>query len=159
VTISRSSSGACLSKTRPTRTELEPARRLLGTLLAILVAGAGLVAVLGSCTSAPAPHDTGTLSAPKLVQAAQNAADKGNYQLAQAYYQALRDRFPEDTERALWASYEIAFLQHKMGNDDEAVRLLDELIQSYAGKDDPNYPQGPRIMAEKVKANLLAKKP
>lgn len=114
------------------------------------------LAALASCAGSPDPTDTTNLSAPKLVQLAQDAADLGEYELAGAYYQQVRDRFPTDTERVLWATYEIAFLQHKMGNDPEAIRLLGELIASYGEEPDLNLPQGPRILAEKVKTNLEA---
>jgi outer membrane protein assembly factor BamD (BamD/ComL family) len=127
-------------------------------LLLLACGGAALLAALGSCRSAPAPQDVATLSAPKLVQAAQGAADKGNYALALEYYRAVRDRFPGETERFLWASYEIAFINHKMGNDEEAIRLLDELVKSYADRNDPALPQGPLVLARKVQANLVAKR-
>ena len=124
-----------------------------------LSAASGLLLfALASCRTAPAPVDTATMTAPKLVQAAQAEADKGNYQLALTYYQAIRDRFPNDMERSLWSSYEIAFLQYRMGKDDEAVRLFDELIKLYADRNDPSLPQGPRILSEKIRANILAKK-
>jgi outer membrane protein assembly factor BamD (BamD/ComL family) len=116
-------------------------------------------AAIAGCATAPATPDVTSLSAPKLVQAAQGAADKGNYAFAMTCYQAIQTRFPDDVERGLWASYEIAFLQHKMGKDDEAIRLFDELIAGYASRaDGASLPQGPRILAEKIKASLLAKK-
>lgn len=127
-------------------------------LLPLMCCGVALLAALGSCTSAPAAQDAATLSPPKLVQAAQGAADKGNYALALEYYRALRDRFPEETERVLWASYEIAFLSHKMGDDDEAIRLMTELVQTYADRNDPTLPQGPLVLAQKVRANLVAER-
>jgi outer membrane protein assembly factor BamD (BamD/ComL family) len=120
-----------------------------------VASGLLLLALLGSCRSTPAPVDVSSLSAPKLVQAAQGEADKGNYRLALDYYRALRDRFPDQTERVLWASYEIAFLTHKMGEDAEAIRLFDELIQDYAARNDPQLPQGPLVLARKVRENLI----
>lgn len=117
-----------------------------------------LLAVAVSCSTSPAPQDVATLSAAKLAQAAQGAADKGGYQLAIEYYKAIRDRFPEEVEGGLWASYEIAFLTHKMGKDEEAIALFDELIGSYAARNDPALPQGPLILAKKVRQNLLDKR-
>ncbi len=124
--------------------------------IAHIVLGATLAVALAACRTAPSPVDTTQMSAPKLVQLAQAAADAGDYQLAMGYYQDIRTRFPTDTERVLWAGYEIALLHHKMDNDEEAVRLLDELIASYGDEVDPAIPQGPRILAEKVRANILA---
>jgi len=66
------------------------------------------------------------------------------------------ERFPDETERVLWAKYEIAFLFHKMGKDKLAIEGFDALIAEYeAGP--PDLPQGPRILAEKVKARLEEK--
>ena len=127
-----------------------------GPLCRVLVFSLAVAVLLGACAGTPAPVRTDGLSASKLVQLAQSAADKGNYSLAMEYHQAVRDRFPDDKERSLWSSYEIAFLYHKMGQDEEAVRLLDALIQSYVDGNDPGLPQGPRVLAEKVKANILA---
>jgi hypothetical protein len=114
-----------------------------------------LFAALASCRTTPLPQDLATLSAPKLAQAAQSAADKGSYQLAIEYYKAVRDRFPEEIQRGLWASYEIAFLTHKTGKNEEAILLFDELIQSYVDRNDAKLPQGPLILAKKVRANLI----
>lgn len=122
----------------------------------IAAVGMAFLAALVSCRTTKPPQDTAGLSAPRLVQFAQAAADAEDYELAVSYYKTLQERFPEDTEHRLWASYEIAFLQHKMGDDDEAVRLFDELIASYESSADAKTPQGPRILAEKVKANILS---
>ena len=55
------------------------------------------------------------------------------------------------------ASYEIAFLHHKMEDDDTALELFDELIERYRSRaEGVEYPSAPLVLAEKVKANILA---
>jgi outer membrane protein assembly factor BamD (BamD/ComL family) len=120
--------------------------------LAIGVAAA-LAAALSGCVSTQLPPDANELPARKLVQLAQEAADKSNYALAIQYYQVVRDR-ADDVERSLWAAYEIAFLHHKMGDDETAIALFDELIRDYEERNDPELPQGPRILAQKVRDRL-----
>ena len=123
----------------------------LTPLVLALAACAG--ALLG-CASTQLPSEAAELSAPKLVQRAQEAADKGNYLLAIEYYRAVQERFPDEVERSLWAAYEIAFLNHKMGRDEEAIALFDELLREYETRGDADLPQGPRSLAQKVRDRI-----
>ncbi len=115
-----------------------------------------IIPLASSCSTSP---DTiaDSLTPPQFFQRAQEASDNGNYELALRYYATFKERFPEELERDLWASYEIAFLHHKMGKDERALELLDELLEQYALDASVAYPQGPRILAEKVKARLEEK--
>jgi outer membrane protein assembly factor BamD (BamD/ComL family) len=100
------------------------------------------------------------LTADQYFQKAIEATDSNNYRLAMAYYQVFLEKYPDDVSRGLWASYEVAFLHHKMGNDDRAIELFDELIARYENApEDNDWPQGPLILAAKVKGNILAEKP
>jgi outer membrane protein assembly factor BamD (BamD/ComL family) len=112
---------------------------------------------LGGCRSAPAdiPPD---LSPADFFQKAQEASDSGKYPLALKYYQAFQERYPDERERGLWARYEIALLHSKMGQEETALTLIDELLALYSAEDAAALPQGPRILAEKIKARLEAKK-
>jgi tetratricopeptide (TPR) repeat protein len=110
---------------------------------------------LGSCKSVPAevPPD---LSPADYFQKAQEASDAGRYALALKYYQSFLERYPEERDRGLWARYEIALLHSKMKDEATALRLLEELLALYSGEDAAALPQAPRILAEKIKANLQA---
>jgi tetratricopeptide (TPR) repeat protein len=122
-----------------------------------LLAAVALATVLGvvGCASVPATIEEG-LSPAEFFQRAQEASDAGRYEAAQKYYQVFLERFPEETERRLWAKYEIAFLYHKMGRDKLAIEGFDALLEEYAlGPSD--LPQGPKVLAEKVKARLEEK--
>ena len=125
-----------------------------------VVSVVGLIAALwasllvGACASAELPPDYTELTAAKLVQRAQEAVDRDNYKLAINYYDALREGYPEDTERVLWATYEIGFLSYKMKRYEEAVGLFDELLARYAQEDGPALPQGPAVLAEKMRTKI-----
>ncbi len=110
---------------------------------------------LGGCKSVPAevPPD---LSPADYFQKAQEASDAGRYALALKYYQSFLERYPEERDRGLWARYEIALLHSKMKDEATALRLLEELLALYSGDDAAVLPQAPRILAEKIKANLQA---
>ncbi len=114
-----------------------------------------LLVVLGAitgCKSGPAPIDQ-DLSPTGFFQKAQEASDASKYALATRYYEAFLVKYPDERDRGLWARYEIAMLKHKMGDDAAALALFDELIALYAGGPE-DLPQGPRILAEKLKAKI-----
>ena len=83
----------------------------------------------------------------EFFQKAQEASEIGNYMLAIEYYQTFRERYPDHTERNLWDSYEIAFLHHKMAEDDIALDMLQNLLEK-------DLPRGLRILAEKVISSI-----
>ena len=119
--------------------------------LTLLILGA----IVG-CKSSPPPLDQ-DLSPTEFFQKAQEASDDGKYALATRYYEAFLVKYPDERDRGLWARYEIALLKHKMGDDAGALSLFDELIALYAGGP-ADLPQGPRILAEKLKAKIESKR-
>ena len=124
-------------------------------LLLMLLA---LLGWLGGCQTAPSEIPT-DLSEADYFQKAQEASDAGKFELALKYYQSFLERYPEERDRGLWARYEIALLHSKLKDETTALRLLDELLAQYAGDDAALLPQGPRILAEKIKARLQAARP
>ena len=73
-----------------------------------------------------------------------------------SYYQTFVERYPDDLDRSIWASYEIAFLHHKMGNDKKALELPDALIERYQNKPQGvEYPSGPLVLTRKVRDNIM----
>ncbi len=113
------------------------------------------VLLIAACRSAP-PVTTEGLTAAEIFQRAQDAAEKGDSLAAIRYYEAFKEKRPDDRERVAWASYEIAFLYHKMKKDDTCLVLLDELLAQYAKEGDA-LPPAPRILAENLKARLQPK--
>jgi outer membrane protein assembly factor BamD (BamD/ComL family) len=119
--------------------------------LILIVLGA-----ISGCRSGPAPIDQ-DLSPTGFFQKAHEASDAGRYALATRYYEAFLVKYPDERDRGLWARYEIALLKHKMGDDAAALSLFDELLALYAaGPSD--LPQGPKILAEKLKAKIESKR-
>jgi outer membrane protein assembly factor BamD (BamD/ComL family) len=118
---------------------------LLFALLSALVLAWG-------CKSTPPPIEQ-ELSPTEFFQKAQEASDASRYGLAIKYYEAFLSKYPDERERGIWARYEIALLNYKMGDEVTALRLFDELLALYAG-DSSELPPGPKILAEKLKTNI-----
>ena len=116
-----------------------------------------LFSIIISCATKPVTIPP-NLSPSEFFQRAQDASEIGNYKLAMQYYLEFQKRYPDNLNKNLWAEYEIAFLYHKMGKDKKAVELLDKLIEKYNSKGTNKWPQAPKILAEKVKENILKKK-
>jgi outer membrane protein assembly factor BamD (BamD/ComL family) len=127
------------------------------TTAILLLASIGAVLFVAACRSAP-PVVTEGLSAAEVFQRAQDAAEKGDSLAAIRYYEAFKEKRPDDLERVAWASYEIAFLYHKMKKNDTALVLLDQLLAVYANEGD-GLPPAPRILAEKLKSRIEPKPP
>ena len=85
---------------------------------------------LFSCQSVPKdiPED---LSARELVQSGQTALDNGNSKAAEAYYNALLERYGADPACYAEAKFEIAHLYVKKKNYRVAAPLLEEILRLY----------------------------
>jgi len=98
---------------------------------------------------------TSDMSPEDYFQKAQDASDRGNFPLALKYYYKFKETFPNNLEKNVWASYEIAFLQHKMGNDEKALELFDEIISLYTQDKSSVLPKAVLTLAESVKKKIL----
>ena len=122
--------------------------------LLVLAAFASL-AVLASCRST-GPVDIAGLTPAEVFQRAQDASDSGDYRRAVAYYEGFLGQTGIDASRGAWARYETALLYHKLGDDDTALAKFDELLALY--ETGTTLPDGPKILAESVKASILEKR-
>ena len=113
---------------------------------------AAALVFLGACASGPVSIPSG-LSAAEIFQRAQDASDRGDYPLGIRYYSLIPTSYPDDIVHMTWSSYEIAFLHHKMGKNELALSLLNELLARYDTEGD-KLPPAPRILATKLKARL-----
>ena len=122
----------------------------------IFLASAALAVslLLFSCASGPVQIPPG-LSTVEIFQRAQDASDRGDYALAIRYYSRIASDYPEDLNHLTWASYEIAFLYHKMGKDSIALARINELLDKYTTEGD-KLPPAPRVLAVKLKTRLEA---
>ena len=115
------------------------------------------MALLISCVGSPGTLPS-NLTPPEFFQRAQDAAEHGDYPLALRYYRSFADAYPDDAEHGAWASYEIAFLYHKMGDNAESLVLCEELLARYE-KGGDKLPDAPRVLTLKLKARLQVKTP
>jgi len=113
-----------------------------------------------SCASQE-PVFTEGMTPEDYFQRAQDAADKGHYELALKYYFKFKETYPDNLEKNVWASYEIAFIHHKMGNDAKSLELLDEVIALYSQDRASVLPKTVKVLADTVKQKILVsqKKP
>ena len=120
----------------------------------LVFAAAAVLLVLASCaTQKPAIPEN--LSAEEMFQRAQDAVDRGNYPLGMSYYSLVQEKYPDDKAHGIWASYEIAFLYHKMGKNEKALSLIDQVLDQY-GKEGDALPPAPQVLAQKLKSRLEA---
>ncbi|WP_304221238.1 hypothetical protein [Gracilinema caldarium] len=123
-------------------------------LCAALLLSASL---LVSCASAPAAVPEG-LTPMELIQRAQDATDKNQYNVAIQYYQAILDRYPDDEEMVCAAEYEIAFIKYKQKKYAEAKAGFYALLDRYKQVDAEFLPAQYKILAEKVLAKIELEK-
>jgi outer membrane protein assembly factor BamD (BamD/ComL family) len=132
----------------------------IGRRTALLGAAcAATLVFLCSCASGPVIIPSG-LSVAEVFQRAQDASDRDNYSLAIRYYQTVPTSFPDDINHVTWASYEVAFLYHKMGRNATALTLINDLLETY-DKEGDKLPPAPHVLASKLKVrleNVLKKK-
>ena len=107
------------------------------------------------CSSVPEEIEEG-LTPMEYFQRAQEASDAGRYELSMAYYEKFQEQYPEERDRNVWAEYEIALLYYKMGKNQIALERFDALLARYESGE-PDLPEGPKILAEKVKARIEEK--
>ena len=117
-----------------------------------LVAIAAVASLLLVCSSVPDEIEEG-LTPMEYFQRAQEASDTGRYALSMAYYEKFQEQYPEERDRNVWAEYEIALLYHKMGKNQVALERFEALLERYESGE-PDLPEGPQILAEKVKARI-----
>lgn len=84
-----------------------------------------------SCASTPDPS-TLPDDDRSIVQLAQDATDAGNTKLAKWYYNQLLLKFGDNPKCYVEANFEIAHLDIKKKNYEEAVPRLNELLYLYA---------------------------
>jgi tetratricopeptide (TPR) repeat protein len=116
---------------------------------------AAVASLLVVCSSVPDKIEEG-LTPMEYFQRAQEASDAGRYALSMAYYEKFQEQYPQERDRNVWAEYEIALLYHKMDKNQIALERFDALLARYESGE-PDLPEGPRILAEKVKVRVEEK--
>ncbi len=137
-------------------------RRAVAAPFSLMVRGSvvALLVALTACQTLPDIPDD--LSPAEFFQRAQDTSSSRNYRAALAYYEEFRARFAasgEEVARLAWADYEIAFLHHKLGDDDLAIEQLEALLARYAEPDAAAWPRGPETLARRVLVELRTSPP
>jgi outer membrane protein assembly factor BamD (BamD/ComL family) len=124
-----------------------------GAPVRALVLGVFALFVLAGCATTE-EKDLATMGKAKIFQKAYEAMDVGDFKGALRYYTSFQQLFPDDLAGNLWASYEIAFLYHKMGDNARSIELFEELILKYKNENNATWPQAQRILAERVVGDI-----
>jgi len=82
------------------------------------------------------------------------ATEQSDYVLAIKYYETFIENYPDDLQRIVMAKYEIAFLNYKRSRYKLAMQQFDELLTYYESEGSTVLPRWPKILAEKVQANI-----
>jgi outer membrane protein assembly factor BamD (BamD/ComL family) len=85
-----------------------------------------------ACFTGPVTISEGATPA-EIVQMGQAAMDRNRYAQAIQYYEAIRVRFPENSEAVAGADYQIAFIHYKQNKYDEAKDEFTALLEKYKG--------------------------
>lgn len=93
-------------------------------------------------------------SASQIIQKAQERSDVYDWKGAQYCYRILLERYPDNPELVLEATYEIAFIEYKLGHKDTAKAGMQEVLEIYKGAEAASLPQTWKVLAEKILAKL-----
>ena len=106
-------------------------------------------AVFTTCSTAPSDISS-DLSAPELIQRAQEASDRNRYKTSLLYYEAVLERYAFDLNYVCEAEYEIAFIKYKQKDYIIARAGLMSLLKHYEGPDMELLPQHFKILSNIV---------
>ena len=110
---------------------------LLGSIFGFLTTGCS--------TLKEVPED---MSAAQLIQQGQNAYGLGDYKAAQMYYNAVIDRFGDDTSTYVEARYELGHLFLKTKDYKKAYAAFSEILELYDSASGSEVPPSYKKLAE-----------
>ena len=85
-----------------------------------------------------------------MIQRAQEATDRGRHNLAMQYYEALLERHPDRMDLVITAKYEIAFINYRQRNLEEARAGFNEILDYFEEPDAHLLPQQFRRLSQIV---------
>ena len=92
-------------------------------------------------------------AAKRCFRLAHDAYSELYYDTAIFYYQTILERYPDDRPAAIAAQYELAFIEYKIGNSDDALRQFNALLDEYR-RDSIDYPYWVYSLAGKKCAEI-----
>jgi outer membrane protein assembly factor BamD (BamD/ComL family) len=115
------------------------------------------LAVLAGCSSGPPviPED---LSVLQFFQRAQEESEYNEWENALIYYRTFIERHPDDLPNVTAARYEIAYINYKQENYEEAAKGFRELLDFYEKTELPlSFPLWPRVLSQRVMQTMRDK--
>jgi outer membrane protein assembly factor BamD (BamD/ComL family) len=112
-----------------------------------------LGSLLTACSTLPNSIPEG-LTPGELVQKAQEESDRNRYDAAALYYNAILERFPDDSAAVCGAMYETAFIHYKQKKYETAVEEFNTLLDRYDDADGDLLPQKYFILSNIVLENI-----
>ncbi|MCH5292014.1 MAG: hypothetical protein J1D88_09725 [Treponema sp.] len=123
----------------------------------IAICTAALAGLFSACSSIPESVPT-DLTDREIVQRAQTAYDTGHIKAAQYYYDVLLKRYGMNTAIYIEGRYELAHIAIKKKKYEQAVPILQEIIELYAASAPGSLPGEYRKLAELDLAKVPAEK-
>ena len=118
------------------------------------VSGFFLIIILAvSCASGPIDIPD-NLSPAEMVQRAQEASDRNRYAVSLQYYDAILERFPDETAFVCAAEYEIAFINYKQKKYDISKQKFNSLLERYNTPDEELLPPQFKILSLMILASI-----
>lgn len=113
-----------------------------------------LIFILAMSCATRLPVIPDDFSASQIIQKAQERSDGYDWKGAQYCYRILLERYPDNPELVLEATYEIAFIEYKLGHKDTAKAGMQAVLEIYRGTEAASLPQTWKVLAEKILAKL-----
>jgi len=99
------------------------------------------------------------MSSAEIIQRAQEAMDRNRYEVAIQYYEALRERNPNNIDLIITSEYHIAHIKYKQKKYDEAREGLNRVLSYYNSPDEILLPQHYKRLAQIVLESIDKKAP
>ncbi len=126
-------------------------KRLTITIPVILI-----FLLASACKSAP-PVNYNSLNKAEFFQKAQEASNKGDYEIALAYYNHFLAKYPDDIQKGIEADYEIAFIAYKQHDYKKANRLFSDILDKYSTDAAQVLPAWPKILSQEILKEIKEK--
>ncbi|MDR3301282.1 MAG: tetratricopeptide repeat protein [Spirochaetaceae bacterium] len=115
---------------------------------------AGFSVFFAACYTGPVTIPDGATAA-EIVQMGQVAMDRNRLAQAIQYYEAIRLRFPENSEAVVGADYEIAFIHYKQEKYDDAREEFSALLEKYNAPEGGGLPKKYQILSNTVLKKIM----
>ncbi len=132
-------------------------KRILISITAVSLLILPFFGILAGCATGEVTIEEDT-SPEQIFQKAQEALDDNHYEEAVQYYTYFLENYPDDTSRVVAAKYELAFINYKQENLEEAQTGFKEVLSYYSAPSQAQMlPEWPKVLAQDFLAKLKTK--